>query len=159
MKQHVIPSIVASVIATLVAVGAERATRPPQVTQIVTAPAGPVSPAKAVRLAKTVWPELEQRQIDGLTKGLGTIKQVPVTIFCIDDAKCGDMVLNLDNALESAHWETSLQNSTMVPPGVRASSQDLVDWLNAFAPQLGAVLDVDNKNAGPGEYIAIGARP
>lgn len=158
MNRHIVPSVVATVISCVAALGVVRygPTKPPVVVQ--TSQAGSISPAKAARLAKTVWPELEQRQIDAITKGLGTIDKVPVTIVCVEDAKCGDLALNIENALESAHWETAMVNSAMVPAGVWSSSKDLVAALNAFAPQLGVKLDTA-PNAGPGDYIAIGARP
>ena len=157
MKRHIIPSIVASVIACGVALGFVHLTGPKQITTVVTAPAGSVSPAKAQRLAKTVWPELSQAEIDALTTKLKTIRG-KVTIFCLSDDKCGDLSLNLENAFENAHWETAVANSAMVPPGIISSSADMVLMLND-ATGLSVKLDRDNKNAGPGEYIAIGARP
>lgn len=157
MRQHVIPSIVASVVACAAALGFSQVTKPIQVTHVVTAPAGAVSPAKAARLAKTVWPELPQGQIDVLTTKL---KDHPgqVTIFCLEDDKCGDLALNLENAFESAHWTTFVKNSPMVPPGIISSSAELVVMLNA-STDLTVTLDRENKNTGPGDYIAIGARP
>lgn len=156
MREHLIPSIVASVIACVAALGFSQISKPIQVTHVITAPAGATSPAKAQRLAKTVWPELSQSEIDSLTVKLkGKLGQV--TIFCIDDARCGDLASNLENAFESAHWETAVTNSAMVPPGIISSSADLVVMLNA-STGLSVKLDRDNKNAGPGEYIAIGAR-
>ena len=101
MREHLIPSIVASVIACGAALGFVHLTRPAEVTHVVTAPAGPTSPAKAQRLAKTVWPELSQAEIDALAVKLKD-KPGHVTIFCIDDARCGDLASNLENA-ESAH--------------------------------------------------------
>jgi hypothetical protein len=157
MRQHLIPSLVASVIASCAAVGFVHVTRAPEVTHIVTAPAGAVSPAKAAHLAKTVWPELTQAQVDALTAAVKGNKG-KVTIFCIDDAKCGDIALNLDNAFESAHWESLVRNSPMVPPGVLTSSKALADVLNAVEPSLAVRVD-SVSNAGPGDYIAIGARP
>jgi hypothetical protein len=156
MREHLIPSIVASFVAIAASVGFLSVTRAPEVTRIVPAPAGYVSPAKAQRLAKTVWPEMQQAEIDALTLKLKD-KPGQVTIFCIDDARCGDLVLNLENAFESAHWQVASANSAMVPPGVISSSADLVVMLNASTGLI-VKLDRDNKNAGPGEYIAIGAR-
>ena len=156
MREHLIPSIIASVVACGVALGFVHLTGPKQVTTVVNAPAGAISPAKAQRLAKTVWPELTQAEIDALTLKLKD-KPGQVTIFCLEDSKCGDLALNLENAFESAHWTTAVANSPMVPPGIISSSADLVVMLNA-ATGLSVKLDRDNKNAGPGEYIAIGAR-
>jgi hypothetical protein len=156
MREHVIPSIVASLVAVAASVGYLSVTRAPVVTRVVTAPAGTVSPAKAQRMARTIWPELSQAEIDDLTTKLKD-KPGEVTIFCLEDSKCGDLALNLENAFESAHWKTTVQNSPMVPPGIISSSSDLVLMLNG-STDLRVTLDRDNKNAGPGEYIAIGAR-
>lgn len=158
MKQHIVPSIVASVVACGAAVGFLHFVEPKYQVTVKSEQAGPVSPAKAARIAKTTWPELEQGQIDALTAKLGTISKVPVTIVCVEDAKCGDLALNLENAFESANWEVASINSPMVPAGAISSSRELVDALNATAPDLKATLD-PAKNVGPGEYIAIGARP
>lgn len=166
MKQHIVPSIVASVVACAAAWGFLHFAEPKYRVSVANAPVGAISPAKAARLAKTVWPELTQAEVDGLTVKLKD-KPGEVTIFCLDDAKCGDLVLSLDNAFESAHWKTTLANSQMVPPGVISSSADpgvisssadLVLVLNS-STGLTVKLDRENKNAGPGEYIAIGARP
>lgn len=157
MRQHLIPSLVASLVASAAAVGFVHVTRAPEVTHIVTAPAGAVSPDKAARIAKTTWPELAQRQVDAVTAAVKDTKG-NVTIFCVDDAKCGDIALNLDNAFETAHWDSQVQNSPMVPPGVLTSSKALADVLNAVEPALSVKVDTAN-NAGPGDYIAIGARP
>jgi hypothetical protein len=158
MREHIIPSIVASVVAVSAAIGAIHFAGPSHVTQVVTAPAGSVSPAKAARIAKTVWPELSQAEVDHLTSRLGILRPGKVTIFCIDDAKCGDLALNLENAFETAHWQVSVQNSPMVPPGIISSADLLVDAVKS-STDLPIVVDHVNKNAGPGEYIAIGAKP
>jgi hypothetical protein len=158
MKQHIVPSLVASAVACAVVLSVLPFLAPKQQVRVVSAPAGSLSPAKAARIAKTTWPELEQGQIDALTAKLGSVAKVPVTIVCVEDAKCGDLALNLENSFESAHWEVVSINSPMVPAGIISSSQDLVDMLNATAPFLKVMLD-PAKNVGPGEYIAIGARP
>jgi len=139
-------------------VGFVHVTRTPEVTRVVSAPAGAISAAKAQRLAKTVWPELNQAEVDGLTAKLKEWGPGHVTIFCIEESKCGDLSLSLENAFESAHWITNTMNSPMVPPGIISSSTDLVLMLNA-STDLRVTLDRDNKNTGPGEYIAIGAKP
>jgi hypothetical protein len=158
MREHLIPSIVASVVAVAASVGFLHLTRAPQVTQVVSAPAGAVSPAKAVRLAKTVWPELSQVQVDALTARLRILAPAAVTVVCIEDSKCGDLALSLENAFESAKWEVSVINSPMVPPGIISSSELLTEALKS-STELSVMADHVNKNQGPGEYIAIGARP
>lgn len=158
MREHLIPSIVASVVACGAALGLHRLDAPIVTHVIQTAPAGPVSPAKAARMAKTVWSELSQTEIDHLTARLNILAKGEVTIFCIDDGKCGDLALSLENAFESAHWRVSVMNSPMVPPGVITSAELLADAVKS-STGLPIMVDRANKNAGPGEYIAIGAKP
>lgn len=158
MNRHIVPSIVASVVSCGAALGFLHFAEPKYRVNVQSAQAGAVSPAKAARIAKTTWPELNQGQIDALTAKLGSIAKVPVTIVCVEDAKCGDLALNLENAFESAHWEVVSITSPMVPAGVIVSSEALRAVLNANAPQIDARLDTA-PNAGPGDYIAIGARP
>jgi len=158
MREHLIPSLIASLVASAAAVGVVHYAGPSHVTQVVHAPAGPVSPAKAERIAKTVWPEINQGQVDALTKAVSASTPGKVTIFCIEDAKCSDLALNLENAFESAHWDVTVTNSTMVPPGILSSSEFLVNAIRSTT-ELPITFDRFNRNAGPGEFIAIGARP
>jgi hypothetical protein len=154
MKQHIIPSIVASLIASIAAVGFVHSTRAPEVTHVVSAPAAPVSAAKAAHLAKTVWSEMEQHAIDALTAAVKA-KPGQVTIFCVEESKCGDLALNLDNAFESAHWKSEVVNYPLIPPGVGASSPELVAALTDSG--LDARLDASTAVLA-GDYIVIGAR-
>ena len=154
MRQHIVPSIVASLVATGAAVGFVQVTHAPQIS-VVAAPAGSVSAAKAAHLARTVWPELAQADIDRLT---AAVKADPgeVTIFCVEDTKCGDLALNLDNAFESAHWTSKVVDYPLIQPGISTSSPELVALLNSVG--LSARLD-DNVHVISGQAIAIGARP
>lgn len=158
MRQHLIPSIVASLVALAgVAVAPHVGLAPKERVVVQTAPAGSISPAKAARLAKTVWPELSQAQIDDFTARLKKIGPVPVTMFCFDDAKCGDLAGNLENAFETAHWQVLVRPTTMAPAGIRTSSKEL---RFALVSTTDLKVDIDDApNAGPGEYIVIGARP
>lgn len=155
MKEHIIPSIVASVVACGVAVGAVLLVHKP-VSVVTYAGSRPMTARKAQLVAKTVWPEMEQSDIDKLT---ATVKDLPgehrVTIFCIEETKCGDLALNLDNAFETAHWESDIVDYPMIGPGISSSSQPLVDALNAS----GLVAKLDAAVTSPhGLAIAIGTR-
>lgn len=153
MNRHIIPSIVASLVATASAIGFLHVEHKP-VVNVVAAPAGPVSPLKAAHIAKTVWPELAQADIDKLT---AAVKGTPgrVTIFCVEDSKCGDLALNLDNAFESAHWQSDVVDYSMIQPGIMTGSKSLLAALQSVG------LDVkfdDSVRAAHGDAIAIGNR-
>lgn len=125
----------------------------------VVAPPSPttMSQAKAERAAKTIWPALQQSEVDALTAALKAAKaSLDVTVFCYDDAKCEDLALSLENAFESAHWKIEVRNSPMAPAGMLTSSPALLAMLRAKT-SLQVELDA-GKNVGPGEYIVIGAR-
>lgn len=156
MKQHVIPSIVASLIASASAIGFVHLNHAPRVN-VISAPAGPVSPAKAAHLAKTVWPEMAQADIDALTTALKDISGAKkVLIFCVEESKCGDLALNLDNAFESAHWNSDIIDYALIQPGISTSSPTLVAALKAA--HLDVRLDA-SVQAQAGDAIAIGNRP
>jgi hypothetical protein len=156
MKQHIIPSIVASLIASAAAIGFVHLKHAPQVN-VVSAPAGPVSPAKAAHLAKTVWPEMEQADIDALSAALKNMTgSKKVLIFCVEESKCGDLALNLDNAFETAHWQTDIMDYALIQPGIATSSPTLVEALKAA--HLDVRLDA-SVQAPAGDAIAIGNRP
>lgn len=141
-------AVVMSIIATLI--------WPPQVINVrATAPAD-VSPAKARLIAATTWPEMEQGEVDALTAAAKPIGGT-VMIFCHEEAKCGDLALNLDNAFESAHWTSSVHMFQNLPGGMAASSKELAAMLNAAT---GGRFDVgvDPVRGIPGDYVAIGAR-
>jgi hypothetical protein len=156
MKQHIIPSIVASLIASGAAIGFVHVAHAPQVS-VVSAPAGPVSRGKAAHLAKTVWPEMAQADIDALTAALKDISGVKkVMIFCVEESKCGDLALNLDNAFESAHWQSDIIDYALIQPGIATSSPTLAAALKAA--HLDVRLDA-SVQAPAGDAIAIGNRP
>lgn len=154
MRQHIIPSIVASVIASGAAIGFVHLRHAPVVHVVA---AGPVSDAKAAHLAKTVWPEMAQADIDALTAAVkdmtGTRK---VMIFCVEDSKCGDLALNLDNAFESAHWVSNVVDYPMIQPGIMTTSPELLAALKAA--HLDVRLDATIQSPS-GDAIAIGNRP
>lgn len=155
MKEHIIPSIVASVLACGVAVGAVAVWHKP-VSVVSYIGSKPMTARKASLVAKTTWPEMDQANIDKLT---AAVKDLPgehrVTIFCIEESKCGDLALNLDNAFESAHWQSDVQDYPMIGLGISSSSQALVNALNAS----GLVAHFDlNVQTIHGAAIAIGTR-
>ena len=156
MREHVIPSIVASVVAVTAVIGYDQVVKHKPVTVVTFTTAKPITDRKAALVAKTTWPEMDQANIDKLT---AAVKDLPgehrVTIFCIEESKCGDLSLNLDNAFESAHWQSDVQDYPMIGPGISSSSQPLVDALNAS----GLVVHFDeNVRTIHGAAIAIGTR-
>lgn len=60
-------------------------------------------------IVNSVWSDLDQSEIDALTKALTMIDKRPVTIFCESDVKCGELSLNFENAFESAHWDVKVE--------------------------------------------------
>ena len=157
MKEHIIPAIIASVVASGAAIGFVHIAHTPVVNVVnTTTVAKPISPAKAAHAAKTVWPEMAQTDIDKLTTALNAMQGVHrVTIYCVEDAKCGDVALNLENAFESAHWQTDVIDYPMIQPGVMTGSKDLLAALKASG--FDAKLD-DSVRAVTGDVIAIGNR-
>jgi hypothetical protein len=99
MKQHIVPSIVASVVASMAAFGAAHYVVPPPVIKHIQLQ------GKAAHENARVWPQLEQKQIDAITAALRKIKPRAVVIYC-DGGNCDDVALDFENALESAHWST-----------------------------------------------------
>ena len=99
---------------------------------------------------------MEQADIDKLTAAVKDLTgEHRVTIFCVEESKCSDLALNLDNAFESAHWHSDVQTYPLIGPGISSSSQPLVDALNAsgltvhFDPSIQTI---------HGSSIAIGTR-
>ncbi|OYU91875.1 MAG: hypothetical protein CFE29_03225 [Bradyrhizobiaceae bacterium PARB1] len=73
------------------------------------------------------WGELEQAEVDALQKKLEAIPKLPVTIFCSNE-NCRNIVLDFDNAFESAKWQTDIQKPfSDAAKGIWTSSQDLAD--------------------------------
>lgn len=156
MNPH-ITAVAAGVLAAILSVGAaQKLIRSPQVVNVHATVPADASPAKARLLAATTWPEMEQREVDALTAAAKPTGGT-VMIFCHEEAKCGDLALNLDNAFESAHWASSVHMFANLPPGMVASSKEMAAMLNAAT---GGRFDVgvDPDRGIPGDYVAIGAR-
>lgn len=163
MKNDLLRTALFGVLSAGVAYGVAVYTKPSQAIVTVNAPATGWStvernPAKARRLAETIWPELEQREVDAITAAVKAEPVGKITIFCVDDSKCADLSLNLENAFESARWTTVVQNSMLLQPGIFTSSEGLAAIFNAST---GGRFDVkvDPTPGAPGAYIAIGPRP
>lgn len=151
MRQHIVPSIVASIVASMIGAGVAYYAKPTQV--VVHTKAG----EQGTR--KTEWPELSQTEVDAITAALETAPQggvkPKITIFCVEQARCGDLALNFDNALESAHFETEMKFSPAIDPGLTANPIGLVSVINkATDNRFGVKL---NENL-PQAAISIGAK-
>jgi hypothetical protein len=83
----------------------------------------------AKRLAEATWPELDQREVNELAAILQGIPETDrsfVTIFCADEAKCGDLQLDFDNAFETAHWTTRFERPLIdTTTGISTSSKEI----------------------------------
>lgn len=89
----------------------------PVSTTIVQTASGKINPY--------AWGELDQSEVNALQKELEVLPKKPVIIFCSDD-NCKDMVLDFDNAFESAHWSTDIQRPMIdEAKGVWTSSKDI----------------------------------
>lgn len=115
-----------------------------------------VSPAKAKRLAATLWPELSQREVDDVTAKAKSAGKGSIKIFCIDEVKCGDLASSLENAFESARWTVEVRyTSGMIPPGMMASPAAL-KLLGTIDPGFGLSQYPDPELT---EIITIGEKP
>lgn len=153
MKEHIIPSIVASVVAAGASLGLIHTMVKP--VTVNTVASKPVSDRHAELLAKSIWPEMAQSDIDGLTTA---VEHLPgdhrVTIYCVEDKVCGDIALNLDDAFESAHWQSNVIDYPMIQPGIMTGSAELKEALT-----MAGFKDVridDSVRAANGLAIAIG---
>lgn len=123
---------------------------------------GPVAGAGLTRAEKRQlaqqWGDLDQKEIDAITSLLlQGVQKVPLTIFCQDDALCGDLQLDFDNAFESAHWETKLERPLIDDTiGVATSSPALRSIINEATSGRFDVKFID-KNA-PYEVLVIGKK-
>lgn len=89
------------------------------------------------RLVERTWPGLEQRQIDDITAALkaADTKQI-VTIFCENEAYCGDLRDDFENALESAHWSVATEKPLIdTTAGMSTSSELLKSAIEAATGQ------------------------
>lgn len=115
-----------------------------------------VSPAKARRLAQTLWPELSQAELDRVTARAQAIGPTRIRIFCFDEVKCGDLASSLENAFESAHWTVEVKfTPSMIPDGMQASPKAL-DALSTIDPGFSLTKQDEPE---PEESITIGVKP
>lgn len=161
MRQHFIPAIIAAFVGAAASYGVAVNYKPKPVivqpqTNVVTRSMAPTK--SELRLAAASWGNLDQKEIDAITAAVREIPKAPLTIFCQDDAKCGDMQLDFDNAFESAHWETKLETPLIDDTvGVGTSLPALRDAINAATgDRLGVKLI--KKNAAF-EVLVIGKKP
>ncbi len=121
---------------------------------------GPAASVQAIRRAERTWPEIAQAEVDKLTEALKAVpeaKRRPVVIFCQNDDRCGDLALNLENALESAHWtvtkEQPLADQTV---GLGVTEPDM---LPIIAGATSLEPKIAEANLGDKIGIVIGRRP
>lgn len=103
------------------------------------------------------WGDLDQKEVDALAITLKSLPKAPLTIFCEDDSKCGDMQLSFDNAFETAHWDTKLEKPMIDDTfGIGTSREDLRQAINEATGGRLAV-KIIAKNA-PYEVLVIGKK-
>lgn len=108
--------------------------------------------------AAASWGDLDQKEIDALAEALKSIPHAPLTIFCENDSKCGDMQLGFDNAFETAHWDTKLEKPLIDDTvGVGTSSKEILNAIDEATHGRLAVKLI-KKNA-PYEVLVIGQKP
>lgn len=163
MRQYV-PPIIAGLLAGAVPGGYAIWHKPaptivrPQTTVVQRAPqVGDTVTRSESRAIAASWGELDQKEIDVLSAALAKIERKPLTIFCEDDSRCGDMQLDFDNAFETAHWDTKLEKPLIDDTvGVATSSPELRDAINsATSGRLN--VGIIAKNA-PYEVLVIGKK-
>jgi hypothetical protein len=158
-KVFLISMAVSAVIATVAHYGFSEAPIVINPTATVTA-LDPTS-RYAKRLVEATWPELDQREVNELAailQGVPETDRSAVTIFCAEEAKCGDLQLDFDNAFETAHWTTRFERPLIdTTTGVSTSSKEISDAI-AKATRGRIVPRLIDKNT---LYVAlvIGAKP
>lgn len=130
--------------------------RKPKNSTITVQSSPDVTPERARRIAATVWPALSQREVDDVTARAKQQGPQAITIYCVDEAKCGDLVSSLENAFESAHWTVATRyTSSMIPAGMVASPKAL-KALSTIDPGYSLSADPEPDKS---EDIMIGEKP
>lgn len=82
------------------------------------------------RINPYAWDGLAQAEVDALQAELEKLPKLPVTIFCSDN-NCQDIVLDFDNAFESAHWSTEIERPMIDSSvGIWTSSKEIADAID-----------------------------
>lgn len=91
----------------------------------------PVQVTAAGRMNPYAWDGLSQAEVDALQVRLEKLQKLPVTIFC-SDTNCQDIVLDFDNAFESAHWSTEIERPMIDSSvGIWTSSKEIADAIES----------------------------
>lgn len=91
----------------------------------------PVQVTATGRINPYAWDGLTQPEIDALQIRLEKLAKLPVTIFC-SGANCQDIVLDFDNAFESAHWSTEIERPMIDNSvGIWTSSKEIADAIES----------------------------
>lgn len=102
-RDQVFPMLVSAVLASGVSVGTQQATKPASRAEVVH------TSAPSPKQARLVWPGLEQAQVDALTAELRKLeKPTRVLLLCRDSSRCGDLALDIENAMETARWNVQI---------------------------------------------------
>jgi hypothetical protein len=83
----------------------------------------------AQRLNESVWPELDQPEVNELAtihQGIPETDRALVSIFCADETKCGDLQLDFENAFVKAKWAPRLERPLIdTTAGLSTSSKEI----------------------------------
>lgn len=111
-----------------------------------------MSEARAQRLARTAYAELDQDAVDGITAELQKLPaKEPVLILCDNDDRCGEIALNLENSFESAKWEVNVEKPAFATGvGISTNSPEM-----AAALLKGARIEAKVLQRGAAETVFI----
>lgn len=133
-RGHIISSIVGASLALASFFGIQYA-MPPEKVKVVS--------ATTQREVRGAWPEMTQTQVDALTAALKKTQTRKVTLVCIREALCGGLLLDFDNAFESAHFDTQLDTLVFGDArGILVSDPELAIVIHAAT---GIDVKVDNE--------------
>lgn len=151
MRQHIIPGAIAAVVAVaLLGVDHLAAPRTVEVTH-------------AIAASKHAWPDLTDAQKSALARVLANVPRGTKFDLVCNDAGCYDLAADIDDAMEAAGFESSLDRSTG-PLGygigiqVNARERDAAnDAASALRETTGLELPISIAAAGanPPGYVTI----
>ena len=127
MRQHIIPTVIASIIAGAVGFSTAHLEQRKTVTFVKTTGDSAPDEKLAARAQRYQWGSLTQFEVDSITNALKSIPNAaPIIVYCQDDARCGDIALDFDNAFESAHVRSEVQKPLLdTTRGIATSSKVL----------------------------------
>lgn len=156
MNHTVINYVIGAVAIGLAGTGVYMAQQPKQVERVfVGQSAG----------ANTIWGALTQPEVDAITAGLKRLKKRQVAILCSVD--CSGLALDLDNAFESAKWESGIEQlvvdenrgiNVVVGKSSTDESRQLLELLNGATGGRFSIGAIDGKIDNPDRLAVVISR-